>query len=165
MSKLSLIAAMDPRQGIGFDGGIPWHLPDDFKHFKETTMGQPMIMGRKTFDSLPGVLPGRKHIVLSRGASYIPAGVVLARSVNQALIAAFDAGENPFVIGGEQIYGLFMDKVSHMYITRVHAAFSCDTHFPEIDWDAWELVSSQPHKIDETHKVAFDINEYVRRSD
>lgn len=171
MKKLSLIAAMGLNRVIGDGLRIPWHLPADFQHFKETTMGHPLIMGRKTFDSLPGVLPGRPHIVLSRDSSYEKRGVTVVDSVEHALEAAYALDDTPFVIGGAQIYKEFLDRdlVTRMYLTFVDGSFEGDVYFPEItNWEDWDLYNSRHYPLDEYHREltenenlhAFTIDEY-----
>jgi dihydrofolate reductase len=115
---------------IGRDGGLPWRLPEDLKHFKALTMGKPMIMGRKTFESLPGLLPGRRHIVLTRDAAWSATGAERVGTVDEALALA-DAPEVA-VIGGAEIYALFMDRATRIELTEVHRTVDGDTKIPPL---------------------------------
>ena len=159
--KISAIVAMAENRVIGKDNALIWHLPADLKHFKATTMGKPLIMGRKSFESLPGILPGRPHIVISRsmilahesdqfhGVQSIEEAIDLASTLNQ---------EEIFIAGGGQIYEQALPLVSTLYLTIVHADFDGDTHFPKLNWDEWEEVSSVEHEEDEANdRPAFTI--------
>ncbi len=135
---ISLIAAMDERNGIGRDGGLPWHLSDDLKNFRRLTMGHHLVMGRKTFESIGVQLSGRQLIVLSRNPDYKAEGVIPAQSIEEALDIARQAGEEElFVIGGAQIFALALPIADRFFLTRVHAQVDVDTQFPEFDENAW----------------------------
>jgi len=135
---ISLIAAMDEQNGIGRDGGLPWHLSDDLKNFRRLTMGHHLIMGRKTFESIGVHLSGRQSIVLSRDADYVAEKAILAHSIEDALKLAREAGEEEvFVIGGAQIFALALPMAERFYLTRVHAEVDVDTQFPEFDENDW----------------------------
>jgi dihydrofolate reductase len=116
---------------IGADGGLPWRLPEDLKRFKALTMGLPMVMGRKTFESLPGLLPGRRHIVLTRDAAWSAPGTEVARDVEGALAVAGDA-ETVAVIGGADIFRLFMDRATRIELTEVHRSPEGDVKMPPL---------------------------------
>jgi len=121
---------------IGRDGGMPWHIPGEQKHFKQMTLGAPMVMGRWTFESLPGLLPGRAHIVLTRDAAWSAPGTTVVRSVEEAIAAAGDAKQLS-VIGGAEIYALFLPLADRIELTEVHGEFAGDTLMPAIaaaDW-------------------------------
>ena len=129
---IALVLARADNGVIGRDGALPWRLPADLKRFKALTMGRPMVMGRKTFDSLPGLLPGRRHIVLTRDAGWTAAGAEPARSVADALTLARD---DAVVIGGAAIYALFLPHADRIDLTEVHAAPEGDTSVPAfVDW-------------------------------
>lgn len=160
--RISLIVAASSNGVIGADGGLPWHLPADFRHFRETTMGKPVIMGRRTHESIGRPLPGRDNIVLTRSGDYRAAGVTVVRSPEEALAAAGDADE-AFVIGGGEIYRLFLDRAQRIYLTRVETGADGDTFFPEPDERDWALVSAEPHPADECHEFAFEFRRYDRR--
>ncbi len=153
---LSLIVAMDRNRVIGFDNALPWHLPEDLKYFKSVTMGKPIIMGRKTFESIGRPLPGRLNIVITRNTGWQHPGVVVAHSLSEALALAAsappsrEAGE-VMVIGGEQIYRSAIEKASRLYITRVDTEVKGDAFFPEITEDCWrEVKCQQPAQQGET---------------
>lgn len=145
---LSLIVAMDRNRVIGCDNALPWHLPEDLKYFKSVTMGKPIVMGRKTFESIGRPLPGRLNIVITRNTGWQHPGVVVAHSLSEALVLAGndppsrEAGE-VMVIGGEQIYRAAIEQASRLYITRVDTEVKGDAFFPEITEDHWREVECQ----------------------
>ena len=119
-------------------------------------------MGRKTFDSFPGLLPNRKHIVISKKSEdYFPENVVVVNSIEKALKVCND-DDNPFIIGGGQIYKLAMEMSDKIELTRVHAEFEADTFFPEINENKWKLISSEKHEKDERHKFSFSYKTYLK---
>jgi dihydrofolate reductase len=164
--KISLIVAMGENRVIGGSGHIPWHLPADFKHFKDLTMGHPIVMGRKTFESIGKPLPGRTNIVITRDASYRYDGVVTVTSPDAALAAATAApgGNEMFVIGGAEIYKLFLSRADRIYLTQVHGAFEGDVFFPELGPGEWQLANSEEHKKDEKNPFDFAYLVYERKS-
>lgn len=157
--KISAIVAMAENRIIGRDNSLIWHLPDDLKHFKKTTMGKPMIMGRKSFDSLPGTLPGRPHIIITRKTSMADnAPVYYAPSLKEAIDKASNlTQENEiFITGGGQIYEQSIDLIDRLYLTLVHADYDGDTYFPKIKWDHWDITDTQEFDED-GDKPAFTI--------
>lgn len=163
--RLSLIAALDRNRGIGRDNAMPWHLPDDFKHFKALTLGKPILMGRKTAQSLGRALPGRSNLVLTRSGQVPFAGMRAVASVQEAEAIAIDEGADELcVIGGGEIYRLLIERASDLYLTWVDARIEADTHFPEVDPLLWQEVDSQPHAADERHAHAFRFVHYLRRT-
>ncbi len=137
-----LVYARAANGAIGHEGRLPWHLPADLAHFKALTMGCPMIMGRKTFQSLPGLLPGRRHIVLTRRERWDSEGAEVARSVEEALAMA---GEGEIaVIGGAAILDSFMDHATRAEVTQIHADFAGDVFMPE-PGAAWEVAAREDH--------------------
>jgi dihydrofolate reductase len=141
---ISLIVAMDERRLIGVDGKLPWRLSEDLRYFKRTTLGHPVIVGRRTFEGLSAPLRDRRNIVLSRDPVFLPpAGVSVARSVEQALDLVSDAPE-VFVAGGAAVYAAFLPRARRIYLTLVYGTYGGDTHFPPVDWEAWDLVWEQP---------------------
>lgn len=160
--QISLIVAASSNGVIGADGGLPWHLPDDFRHFKQTTMGKPVIMGRKTYESIGKPLPGRRNIVLTQRADYRAEGALVTGSLAEALAAAGDA-EEAFVIGGGEIYRGFLDRAGRIYLTRVDAVVDGDTYFPQLDPREWSLTSVETHPADGRHAYAFEFRVYDRR--
>ena len=161
--KLSLIAALDRNRGIGHGNAMPWHLPDDFKHFKALTLGKPILMGRKTAQSLGRALPGRTNLVLTRSGQVPFDGMRAVASFDEALrIAADENAAELCVIGGGEIYSLLIDQATDLHLTWVDAEVSADTHFPPVDPALWREVESQAHPDDERHAYAFRFAHYVR---
>ena len=141
--RVTIIAAVAANGVIGKDNRMPWHLSEDLKHFKALTMGHPMIMGRKTWESLPGRLPGRPHIVVTRNAGYRAEGATVAPSL-AAAIAAADSNE-VFVIGGGQLYAEALAIADRLQLTEIDAEFAGDTRFPLYDRSRWHEVSRERH--------------------
>lgn len=137
---ISLIVAHDQNRVIGYKNEMPWHLPGDLKYFKEMTMGKPVIMGRKTFESIGKALPGRRNIVITRNAAYTADNVEVAESLETALALVQDEPEI-MVIGGEQIFKLALALADRLYITEIDYAFEGDTYFPA--YEGWQLVSER----------------------
>ena len=150
MTRLSVVVAADERGGIGRDGGLPWHLPEDLKRFKALTMGKPIVMGRRTWDSIGRPLPGRRSIVVSRQAGLAIAGAEVVGSLEQALDAAGGAPE-VCVIGGAELYRLALPLAEVVHLTRVHAVVDADTFLPPLDPSEWEEVSRESHPADARH--------------
>jgi dihydrofolate reductase len=143
---LSLIAAVASNRAIGKGQQLLWHLPDDMRHFRETTRGKPVIMGRKTWESLPASfrpLPGRRNLVVSRNPAYQAPGATLAGSLEDALRAAANAAE-VFVIGGAELYRQALPLATRLYLTEVAASAEGDAFFPELAPDDWEEISRDP---------------------
>jgi len=158
----TIIAAAGENNALGKDNDLVWHLPDDFKRFKELTTGHYIIMGRKTFESFPKPLPNRIHVVITRKKDYKPEGCIVVNSIEKALELAKE-DKQPFIIGGGEIYKLglpFSDKIE---LTRVHGSFDADTFFPEINEHVWELRKSVHHPKDEKHKHDFTYLTYFRK--
>lgn len=133
--KISLIVAMTEDRVIGKQNRLPWHLPEDLKRFKQTTMGHTLVMGRKTFESIGRPLPGRRNIVLSRNLDFRPGGVDVAPNLAAALRLAEQAGETEcFIIGGASIYEAARPLVQRLYLTLLHKSFAGDAHFPAWNW-------------------------------
>ncbi|MCM2323699.1 MAG: dihydrofolate reductase, partial [Oligoflexia bacterium] len=150
----SLIVACGRNRGIGKDNRLPWNLPDDLKRFKAITLGYPVIMGRKTLESIGRALPGRRNIVLSRNPDYVPpfSGVERAGSLEEALALA---DTDAFVIGGAEIYALALAKARRIYLTSVEAEPEADAYFPEWPKAEFTEVSREEHPRDERHAFAF----------
>jgi dihydrofolate reductase len=146
---VSLIVAMTRTGVIGRGGGLPWRLSSDLQRFKSLTMGHHIIMGRKTFDSLPRVLPGRTSVVVSRSAQASAAspGVIVVANLEAALAAAASDSE-PFIIGGGQLFEPALALASRLYVTWVEADISGDVYFPPIAWSQWREISREPHPAD-----------------
>ncbi len=137
---ISLIVAHDENQVIGYNKAMPWHLPGDLAYFKKTTMGKPMIMGRKTFESIGKALPGRTNIVVTRDPSYQAEGIVVAHSFDEALAIAEKEEKEIMVIGGEQIFKMALPIADVLYVTFIQHEFNGDTYFPAYG-DEWKKVS------------------------
>ena len=157
---ISLIVAASSNNIIGSDGDLPWHLPDDLKNFKRLTIGKPIIMGRKTHESIGCPLPDRRNIVLTRDAGYVADGCDVVASVEEAINLVADANE-AMVVGGGEVYAAFLPMAQRIYMTRVHADVDGDTEFPVLA-DAWRLVSTESHPADARHVHAFDIMVFER---
>ena len=135
-ARISLIVAMDRKRGIGIANQLPWKLPEDLAHFKRTTTGHAIIMGRKTFDSIGRPLPGRRNIVVTRNPAWRHEGVLTATTPEQAFALARDEQE-AFVIGGAELFAQTLPLVERMIVTEIAAEFACDTFFPEVDSASW----------------------------
>jgi len=157
---VTLVVAMGANGVIGVDGGLPWRLPEDLAHFKQLTMGHPMVMGRTTFESIGRPLPGRTTIVLTRDPQWSADGVEVASSLESALERAHQLDDEVFVVGGEQVYAqaLATGLVDLMCVTRVAASPEGDTWFPTIDSERWREVGRVPHG----GTPSFDIVTYQR---
>lgn len=134
--KISLVAAMAANRVIGKDGQMPWHLPQELQHFKAVTMGKPIVMGRRTFESIGRPLPGRHNIVITRHPEALPSAVTAVSSVDEAIRAAGDADEL-MVIGGGEIYRQFLPIASSLYLTEIDLDIDGDTWFPEYNSEQW----------------------------
>ncbi len=159
---ITIIVAAAENDAIGKNNNLIWSLPDDLKRFKRLTSGHCIIMGRKTFDSFPGLLPNRKHIVISKKSqSYFPEEVIVVNNFEDAIKATIE-DENPFIIGGGQIYNIAMKYSDTIELTRVHEEFEADTFFPKINEDEWQLINEEKHEIDERHKFSFTYKTYLK---
>jgi dihydrofolate reductase len=147
---ISLIVAMDENGVIGREGRLPWRQPADLMHFKVLTMGKPILMGRKTFDSIGKPLPGRTNLVLTRDAAWAREGAIPVRSLDDAVERSGEAAEL-MVIGGAEVFRLALPRARRIYLTRIHAKVQGDTHFPPVDWSSWREVERQAFAADEKH--------------
>jgi dihydrofolate reductase len=155
--RLAMVVAMDENRLIGADNGLPWRLPDDMQWFVQQTMGKPVIMGRKTYESIPAKfrpLKGRHNIVLTRDRSYEAAGATVVHSLAAALAAAGEVGEI-IIGGGANLYAQLLPQTTRLYLTLVEAELDGDAYFPEIEWSAWCETFRQHHPADERHHFAF----------
>jgi dihydrofolate reductase len=156
---LSLIAALDRRRAIGKGNALPWHLPADLKRFKALTLGKPVLMGRKTAESIGRALPGRRNLVLTRGNRVPFDGMEAIGSLDEAL--ALD-GE-VCVIGGGEVYALALPFATHLHLTHVDTIVDgADAFFPAYDEKAWRVVSREAHAVDDKHAFAFEFVDYIR---
>ncbi len=149
---ITLIVAVADNGVIGRDNTLPWHLPDDLRRFKSLTLGKPVVMGRKTFESIGKPLPGRMNIVVTRETNYHRDGIVVVHGGDEAVRAAADAPEI-MVIGGADLFRLFLPRAGRIHLTRVHGDIAGDVRWPPLD-DTWSLVSSEPHDADARHAYA-----------
>jgi len=165
--RIVIIVAASENNVIGNNGSIPWHLPDDLTFFRRKTEGHPVIMGRKTFDSLPnGPLPNRENIIVTRSRTYDHPNCKEASSLEEAIMFAKRNSdkESVFIIGGGEIYKEAMDVANVVYLTRVHTEIEGDVFFPELDTNEWEEVAREEHAADEKHNYAFTFLTFKRRS-
>ncbi|MGJ8686596.1 MAG: dihydrofolate reductase, partial [Spongiibacteraceae bacterium] len=154
--SLSLIYARSENHCIGSNGAIPWRLPEDFAHFKRTTMGKPILMGRKTYEDHQSALPGRLNIVISRQPDYQPvAGVVRCADLDSAKALAYQDSEDIFVIGGVSFFVETLASADYVYETVVHANIDGDAFLPAFDFSNWKTELLQEHPADERHAHAF----------
>jgi dihydrofolate reductase len=158
---ISMIVAMADNRAIGKDNELLWHLPKDFQHFKSVTMGKPIIMGRKTFESIGKPLPGRKNIVITRNNDFAAEGVVVVHSIDAALQESKEF-DDVMIIGGASFYQQMLPKVSTLYVTVVHGQFEADAFFPELKSKDWEIIENIKHEADEKHAYPFSFITYRR---
>ena len=158
-TRVYLIAAVAKNGVIGANGKLPWHLPEDLKHFKKLTLNHPIIMGRRTWESFPKPLPGREHIVISRRPGFAAPGASVASSLEGAV--ALCAGESvAFVIGGAEVYAAALPLADGLILTEIDADYEGDTRFPDWDRKAWRATQKETHTSDEG--VRFDFVLYER---
>jgi len=163
--KLYAIVAASKNRAIGKDGQIPWYLPNDLKYFKRTTLGHPIIMGRKSFESLGKPLPKRTNIIITRDMFYAVSNAIVCHHLPDALIEAANVNQElSFIIGGGEIYKLSWDLLDKIYYTEVDTIVeNADTFFPEINLEHWELESEEPHEADEKHPFPYNFKVYIRK--
>jgi dihydrofolate reductase len=160
MSKqITLVVAMDAQRGIGVDNQLPWHLPEDLAHFKRVTLDRPIIMGRKTFDSIGRPLPRRRNIVVTRNRDWCYGGVDVAASLEEAVALAGDVPSS--IIGGAQIFNEALPLADRMIVTHIDAVYRCDTFFPEIDPAVWTVSAREEHVSSDG--VAFSFVTYEKK--
>lgn len=162
--RISIIAAMDRNNAIGKDNRLPWHLPEDLKRFKALTLGKPILMGRKTAQSLGRALPGRENLVLTRSGRVPFEGMRAVAGLDEALELARSSGaEELCVIGGAEVYALTLARADVLYLTHVDAAIAgANVHFPEIDPAGWRCIRNEKHEADARHAYAMHFVECVR---
>jgi len=159
--KTAFVVAMDEQGLIGRDNDLPWRLSADLQYFRRITMGKPILMGRKTHESIGRALPGRQNIVVSSLADYQAEGCDVVNSIEAALKLAED-GDEIMVIGGSSLFEQMFDIVDKLYLTRVHAKLEGDTWFPEWDKTKWQLISQESHPADEKNDYAYSFEVYQR---
>lgn len=158
---VTLIVAAADNGVIGRDNGLPWHLPDDLRRFKRLTMGKPVLMGRKTHDSIGKPLPGRHNIVVTRDPNYRAEGVTVVHDPAGALAAAAGA-EEVMVIGGAELFRVFRPLAGRIHLTRVHGDIAGDVFWPPLDRGEWRLVGQESHDADEKHAYAMTFEVWER---
>lgn len=159
---ISLIWAMGENRVIGKNNKLPWHLPEDLKFFKRTTLGHPVAMGRKTWLSLGKPLPGRENIVITRNTEFSPSGATVLNSIHQLITYSQEKHEEVFVIGGAEIYEAVLPYADRLYITVIHEEFDGDTYFPEIDVSQWKNISNEKGIKDEKNPYDYEFKIYER---
>ncbi|WHY32774.1 dihydrofolate reductase [Cytobacillus firmus] len=160
---ISLMWAMDENRVIGRDNKLPWHLPEDLKFFKRTTMGHPIAMGRKTWDSIGRPLPGRENIVITRNNSFSCDGCTVVHTVEELLNYSGDREDEIFVIGGAEIFKAILPAADRLYLTMIYDEFEGDTYFPELDMSEWDLLSREKGTRDEKNPYDFEFLIYKRK--
>ncbi len=159
---ITLIAAAAENNALGKDNDLLWHLPEDFKRFKQITSGHNIIMGRKTFESFPKPLPNRTHIIITRQEEYLVEGCLVVHSLEEALEIA-PQNEEVFIIGGAQIYEQALPFADKIDLTRVHIELDADAFFPEFNTSEWNLVFSENHFKDEKHQFDYTFETYLKK--
>lgn len=160
-SRLTIVVAIDRQRGIGINNALPWHLPEDLAHFKRTTSGHPIIMGRKTFESIGRPLPNRRNIVVTRNRDWRHDGAETVGSLEEALVLL--DGVEGYIIGGAQIFTEAMPVTDRLIVTEIDQTFPCDTFFPAIDKSVWKETARESHRS-EQQGYGYDFVTYERRS-
>lgn len=160
---ISFVVAMDNNRVIGKDNDLPWHLPEDLKFFKRVTMGHPIVMGRKTHESIGRVLPGRENIIVTRDKYYLSDGCTVLHSINEVKDLARENGEEIFVIGGAEIFKELFTMADRLYITHIDEEFEGDTYFPLFSENDWELVSNERGIKDEKNPYIYSFKVYDKK--
>ena len=155
--KRSMIVAMAENRVIGINNKLPWYLPNDLKYFKQVTLGKPIIMGRKTFESIGKPLPGRTNIIITRNPHWTAEGIKVVHSLDQAYqlaeaVCEIDGQNELMIIGGDQIYQSSLPDIDRVYLTQVHAKVDGDAWFPEVDWRQWKEVGRDDYQADSSSK-------------
>ncbi len=162
--KISMIAAMAHDRVIGKDNQMPWHLPADLAHFKRVTLGKPVLMGRKTFESIGRPLPGRRNLVISRNPGYQAEGIEVVGSVEAALaLLAGSSVEELMVIGGGHLYAEMLPSADRLYLTQIDLAVEGDTRFPAFDDGQWQRIDCESHPADEKNPHPYSFETWQRR--
>jgi dihydrofolate reductase len=160
--KLSIIAAMDKNRVIGKDGNLPWHISSDLKNFKKITMGKPILMGRKTHESIGKILPGRENIILTKKRNYSVEGCIVKNNLDEVL-SNFKKVSELIVMGGATLYEQTLDKAEKLYITEVRACIEGDIFFPEYDPDQWVEISRNSFEADENNEYDYSFTVLERK--
>lgn len=158
---LTLIVAMGSNRIIGRGNSLPWRLPADLRHFKSTTMGHPIIMGRKTYESIGRALPGRTNIIITAKPRYTAAGCHVANSIDEALELA-QTGDQVFIIGGASLYAQTLSRADRLYVTLIHHEFEGDAYFPEIDSGLWRKMEEESFRADQENPYDYSFLKFER---
>ncbi|UZE95535.1 dihydrofolate reductase [Alkalimarinus alittae] len=166
--KKSIIVAMAENRVIGRNNKLPWYLPNDLKYFKSVTMGKPIIMGRKTFESIGKPLPGRLNLVITRNTAWQHDGVTVVHTFEEAFAKAeatalINGVDEVMIIGGDQIYQSSLDLVDRIYLTKVHAEVEGDAWFTEVDWPQWEETAREDFKAEGSNPYDYSFIVYERK--
>ena len=162
---ISAIAAMSINRVIGKDNQLPWHLPADLKHFKNLTTGHPILMGRKTYESIGKPLPNRTNLIMSQNSDFQAAGCITVQSIQEVLAQpAVINSEELFIIGGAHIYQLWLAEITRIYLTLVKETFDGDAFFPELNSNDWREIAREQHQADEQNIYAYDFIQLERNS-
>ena len=161
----SIIVAISENNVIGMDNKLIWTIPNDLTHFKSITMNSTIIMGRKTFESLPKVLPNRHHIVLTNSLNYHvnSENVEIYSNANDIIKKYINSPKEFFVIGGGEIYSLFLPFCKKLYITKIYKSFIGDTYFPSINYDEWSIITSSALMVDEMNNLTYSFIDYIKK--
>jgi dihydrofolate reductase len=159
---ITLVVAVADSGVIGRDNTLPWYLPEDLKRFKRITMGKPIVMGRKTFESIGKPLPGRENIVVTRDANYLREGITVVHDADAAVRAAGTAPE-VMVIGGAELFRQFLPRARRIHLTRVHGDIAGDVMWPALDEREWDVVEREKHAADERHPYAMTFELWEKR--
>lgn len=159
---ITLIVAASENNAIGINNQMPWHLPNDFKYFKRSTIEHSVLMGRKTFEAIGKALPDRRNIVITRNANFQGEDIDVANSIQEALLYCRDERE-VFIIGGANIYLQALPLANKVLLTRVHTTIQADAFFPELSSEEWELISAEPHQADDMHAFDYTFEVYTRK--
>lgn len=157
--QLNAIVAMDENRVIGYQNRLPWHLPADLQHFKKITMGKPILMGRKTFESIGRPLPGRENIILTRNQDFNVAGCVVVHTLQDA----FQNRSDIFLIGGAELFQQLLPQTQRIYLTLIHHKFVGDTYFPDLIDTEWNEIESQTFPADEKNRYSYTFKIYGRK--
>lgn len=163
---ISITASIGREREMGINGKVPWRLPEDLRRFREMTLGHPIIMGRKTYESIGHPLVDRKNIIITRDPNFqTPEGAVVVNSFQTAVEIASNEDSEVFVIGGAEIYALALSSAKKMYLTHVDYHGPADTYFPDFDLSEWNIVTKEIHQKSEPHQYNFEFVVYQRKTD
>ncbi len=160
--EITIIAAASENNILGKNNKLIWHIPDDLKRFKKLTLGHSVIMGRKTFESMPKPLPERKNIILTRNENYKADGIFIAHNIPEALNYCQDDNQ-PFIIGGSEIYNLFINISNKIELTRIHKLYNGDAFFPEVEENEWQLINTKRNNFNDDKTLIFSYLTYKKK--